>query len=221
MRGPSYIAGLPQRSETIMLHRRLLHLSLMIPAALLVGVSAGRVQGGQDPANANGAAQPKIVVVDIDRVMKAHAPFEKKLEDLRTRKRGEYDTKIDAIEKNINEKRSLLNTLEPGSLQHAIAESELRYEMMAADNATKLYSAALDEDAMKVQHEMFKELDALVERFARLRKLEIVLRYRPLPADNGKPGDVQKRMQVIPFRDVLWHSGVVDVTDDLIQFAKQ
>jgi Skp family chaperone for outer membrane proteins len=217
--GGSYIHVRRSAAQVNAMKSSMLSVSMAIPVAVLLGFSLPRAPQGQDPANGPAQAPLAIGIVDMDPVAHAFPEFARGVEELK-KSNAELLGKLNDLNKEAMALEASLETLEKDSLAFAERQHELRGKAAALESLEKMYNAYIEVQMLKLRHEMMRKVDELIERFAKKKKLDLVLRHRGLPDDKGRLSDIQSRMEVYMHRDVLWYGQALDVTNEVILFLK-
>jgi Skp family chaperone for outer membrane proteins len=193
-------------------------------ATLGTGIYLGSRALGQPQYNSSAmpAAQPvappqtKVALVNIDLVMKSYQKVNAYREEYK-RKFQFYDTQLKDMKTQLEklQQRAQQTALSPTEREQV--EKDAKQVQRAAQDKQDEAKAAVMKFEADMETQLYREIEQMVQYYARSRGIELVLSYRDVtdPAEAYNPANVQRKIMMGPCMPIYHHPGM-DISQDIV-----
>lgn len=183
---------------------------LLVFVVLLTGaVMFGTSRGQQSPATAPATV---VAVCDIAQVFDNYVRGKELSAEFRGKQdalRAEDDKKLKAI----NDIKAELDGLMEGSKEYEQRLNDIQRLALERTAWRKFQTAKVDRDRLRLTREMYREIIDTVAKVAAARGIQIVLYNK---RQDEKAGSMTELLQQVELKKVLYASGSVDITDEVL-----
>jgi Skp family chaperone for outer membrane proteins len=191
------------------------HRWAILATVLSVGclISLAVAQQTTPPARPQTTGGPRLALIDISRIFKAHTRFKQQMEEMKR--------DVQAAENKVRQERDeisklvtdVLPTFQKGTQQYSEMEEQLAdRQAKLAVTVNRQKNEFLQREAT-IYHNVYQEIWQATDYFCRQNSIDMVLRF------NGEPVDVQRPDSVLTFinKPVVWYDPGLDITEAILR----
>jgi Skp family chaperone for outer membrane proteins len=199
------------RSADVKKSHRWAILAIVVSLGCLITVAIAQNPSGVRPAQPAGG--PRLALLDVSRIFKAHTRFKLQMEEMKR--------DVQAAEKKVRDERDeisklateVLPTFTKGTEQYSQMEEQLtdrQAKLAVAVNRQK--NEFLQREAMTYNN-VYQEIWQATDYLCRQNGIDMVLRF------NSEPVDVQRPDSVLTFinKPVVWYDPGLDITEAILR----
>lgn len=164
-------------------------------------------EGAEPPA----APATRVALLDLARIFKEHEGFKRKSDALR-REVEQAEGQLKARKAELQSAADSLAALPKESGQAKKLEEQIVHDTAELKESVNERKKRFFEMEAAIYSECYRETMAEVERYAKQRGINIVLRFNGDPYDPADPQSVQKELN----KAILYQDGI-DITDEILQ----
>jgi Skp family chaperone for outer membrane proteins len=178
--------------EDLTLKRTNLFVAAWVVGILSLGIAfPASAQDNAEP-KAGGIAGGVVVVLDVARVFKDNATFNKKIEAIQARAKT-LKTEVETRQQQLQASaRDISEKFEATSPDRKTAEAELEQQMTSLRTYARQSEAELMSEEAKVYYETYQTMHRIVSSAAAANNIALVLRFDSSECDPTNRGDVIK-----------------------------
>ena len=179
---------------------------ILLASAILVSIcyQRGLAKGKEEIAPA------RIGVACVDRILldsKKHAEWQKQMEALQIKNRGE----LEKLSKEIEMIRAAMNTRKVGSEDYLKLFRQGTEKQALLEVAEKFYEQEMNLKAQSWTEQLYKEIISATEKVAKEKGLDLIL-----ARDDLASASTREIMTLIRTSKVLYNSEDMDITEDVL-----
>jgi Skp family chaperone for outer membrane proteins len=180
------------------------------------GAPGGAPAGGAQAGGQHGGAIPGgVALIDLPYVLKNHAGFNHRLEELRREAEGAENAlkvKRDEIQKVMVQ----LDDLNRGSPDFKKLEEEITKRQAGLSVDVNITKKKFQEAEAKIYYEVYQAILAEVRYYAEANRITLVLKFNGDEANKDNPDEIMREMQKM----VLYYNPVIDITPIILDRMK-
>jgi len=176
--------------------------------ALLLNTSAG-----QERKAPTDDTPHRVGLIDIGYVFSKYDKLKFELEELRAEAKEE-DDKLKAKVKRGNELQAQMKELSEGSPDYMTLETKITALFSDVETQTKVMRRQFQQKEAKLYHQVYLEIQDVVERFCDQHKFTVVIRFNRTDPNSSDP----QRVQMLMNQPVVYHRGIDDISGGVVKY---
>ena len=163
----------------------------------------------------HGVATGGVAIVDLSYVLKNHAGFNQRLEELRREAeaaQADLTAKRDAVQKLIVQ----LDDFQRGSPDYKKLEEEITKRQANLQVDLNITKKKFAETEAKVYYEAYQQVAAEIKSYADAAHINLVLKFNGDPVNKDSPEEIQREMLSL----VLYYNQAIDITPIVLERLK-
>ena len=186
---------------------------------------AGPPPGATAPANgaaaghaavpSHGAPTGGLAIIDLPYILKNHAGFNARLEELRREAEGvenDFKAKRDSVQKLMVQ----LDDLNRGSPDFKKLEEEIAKRQAGLSVDINIAKKKFQEAEAKIYYEVYQQILAEVRYYSEANRINLVLKFNGDEANKENPDEIMREMQKM----VLYYNQAIDITPVILDRMK-
>lgn len=153
----------------------------------------------------------RVALLDLARIFNNHDRFKRQSDALR-KEVEEAERQLKARKSELESAAESLKTLPKESSQARKLEEQIAHDTAELKEHVAEQKKRFFETEANIYHECYREVMEEVERYAKERGINLVMRFNGETHDFADPQSVQKELN----KSVLYHDGI-DITDEILQ----
>lgn len=158
-----------------------------------------------------GTPPTRVALLDLARIFNNHDRFKRQSDALR-QEVEEAERQLKARKSELESAAESLKTLPKESSQARKLEEQIAHDTVELKEHVEVQKKRFFETEANLYHECYQEVMEEVERYAKERGINLVMRFNGDTHDFADPQSVQKELN----KSVLYQDGI-DITDEILQ----